>query len=133
DAGDRHHAALGLLTRARGQNAVLTLQTLGELFNALTRRIRMPAPEAMRIVNRYRRGMPIVAADATALQDAMDAVSEHNLSFWDAMLWATARSAGCRLLITEDGQHGRVLGGVTFVNPFAPNAASLLLPVFERR
>jgi predicted nucleic acid-binding protein len=34
------------------------------------------------------------------------------------MLWATARRAGCRLIVTEDFQDGRELGGVRFVNPF---------------
>jgi predicted nucleic acid-binding protein len=34
------------------------------------------------------------------------------------MLWATADRVGVRYLLTEDFQDGRVLGGVTFVNPF---------------
>jgi predicted nucleic acid-binding protein len=34
------------------------------------------------------------------------------------MLWATARRAGCRLIVTEDFQDGRELRGVWFVNPF---------------
>jgi hypothetical protein len=33
----------------------------------------------------------------------MDAVASRGLSFWDAMLWATAKRAGCRLLLSEDG------------------------------
>ncbi|MDB5395030.1 MAG: hypothetical protein JWM91_2536 [Rhodospirillales bacterium] len=35
------------------------------------------------------------------------------------MILATAKRAGWRLLISEDGQSGRSLGGVTIVNPFA--------------
>jgi predicted nucleic acid-binding protein len=42
------------------------------------------------------------------------------------MIWATAKRHGCRLLISEDGQAGRVLGGVTIVNPFAVSAAAEL-------
>ena len=57
----------------------------------------------------------------------MDAVAGHSLSFWDAMLWATAKRAGCQVLISEDGQDGRLLGGVTWVNPFASPRAPLLL------
>jgi predicted nucleic acid-binding protein len=56
----------------------------------------------------------------------MNAVAEHSLSFWDAMIWATARRAGCRLLISEDGQDGRMLDGVTIVNPFAPLPSPLI-------
>ncbi len=36
------------------------------------------------------------------------------------MLWAVARAAGCRYLLSEDFQSGRTLGVVTFVNPFGP-------------
>jgi len=48
----------------------------------------------------------------------MDAIAGHSLSFWDAMLWATAKRAGCGLLVTEDGRDGLALGGVTWANPF---------------
>jgi predicted nucleic acid-binding protein len=58
------------------------------------------------------------AANEESLVAAMGAVVEHGLSFWDAMIWATAEQAGCRLLISEDLQDGRVLGGVRFVDPF---------------
>jgi predicted nucleic acid-binding protein len=40
------------------------------------------------------------------------------MSFWDALLWATADRIGVRYLLTEDYQDGRTLGGVTFVDPF---------------
>jgi len=35
------------------------------------------------------------------------------------MLWATARDAGCRVILSEDFQDGQMLEGVTFLNPFA--------------
>ncbi len=56
----------------------------------------------------------------------MDAVGEHRLSFWDAMLWATARQGGCSAILSEDMQDGRRLGGVEFVNPFATGASTRL-------
>jgi predicted nucleic acid-binding protein len=68
----------------------------------------------------------IVAADEACLVDALDAVADHDWSFWNAMIWATAKRAGCRLLISEDGQDGRTLGGVTIVNPFLTVPSVLL-------
>jgi predicted nucleic acid-binding protein len=52
------------------------------------------------------------------LEEALITQQQHGLQFWDAMLWATARRAGCSLIATEDFQDGRTLGGVTFRNPF---------------
>jgi predicted nucleic acid-binding protein len=39
---------------------------------------------------------------AADLGAAMRAVGEHRLAFRDAMLWATARRTGVRILISED-------------------------------
>jgi hypothetical protein len=47
-----------------------------------------------------------------------EAVRAHRLAFWDAMLWASARRAGVRHLLSEDLQDGFALQGVTFINPF---------------
>jgi hypothetical protein len=50
----------------------------------------------------------------------MRAVKDHRLSLWDAMLWAAAKRAGCRLLFSEDLQDGRHVEGVLFIDPSAP-------------
>jgi predicted nucleic acid-binding protein len=63
----------------------------------------------------------------------MDAVIGHRLSFWDAMMWATAKHAGCSLLLSEDGDDGRLLGGVTLVNPFASPRSPLLVQALGGR
>jgi predicted nucleic acid-binding protein len=47
-------------------------------------------------------------------------VAQHRLAFRDAMLWATVKAAGCRFILSEDGQDGRDLDGVVQVNPFNP-------------
>ena len=40
------------------------------------------------------------------------------LSFYDALVIAAAADAGCRVLLTEDLQHGRKFDAVTVENPF---------------
>lgn len=127
NAGERHRIAVGIARRARGRDCVLTLQSLAELFRALTgSKLGVNPVRAAEIVQQWRDALPVVAADADCLSEAMDAVIHHGWSFWDAMIWATAKRHGCRLLISEDSQAGRVLGGVTIVNPFAVNAAAEL-------
>jgi predicted nucleic acid-binding protein len=126
DAGDRHRIGLELARRARDKDCVITLQALAELFRTLTGKGKVKPATAIEIVQGWRDAVTVVAADETCLVDAMDAVSEHGWSFWDAMIWATAKRAGCRLLISEDGQDGRTLGGVTIVNPFLPTPSPLL-------
>ena len=38
-------------------------------------------------------GCRTIAADDICLVDAMDAVADHGWSFWNAMIWATAKRA----------------------------------------
>jgi predicted nucleic acid-binding protein len=52
------------------------------------------------------------------LSAALDAVKQHRLAFWDAMLWGAAQRAGVRHLLTEDLQDGFELADFRFVNPF---------------
>jgi predicted nucleic acid-binding protein len=43
---------------------------------------------------------------------------DHRLSFYDALIVASAIEAGCDTLYSEDMQHGRNIGGLAIVNPF---------------
>jgi len=47
---------------------------------------------------------------------------DHRLSFYDALIVASAIEAGCDILYSEDLQHGRTIGGLAIVNPFLENA-----------
>jgi predicted nucleic acid-binding protein len=125
-SGNKHLVAADLLRRAGNADFFLTLQVLSEFFNVVTRKVKCDPAEAEGFVEDWRAVFPVFAADERCLADAMGAVSEHGLPFWDAMIWAAARRAGCRLLITEDFQDGRAIGGVTFVNPFEERNATLL-------
>lgn len=49
---------------------------------------------------------------AWAIQD------RSGLSWWDALIVAAARDAGCELLLSEDLQEGQRIAGVEVVNPF---------------
>lgn len=132
-SGPKHRTAVDVLRRASELDCVITLQALGEAFRILMVKYKVPAAEAIARVDEWRSAMPVVIADEACLVDAMDAVAGHRLSFWDAMMWATAKRAGCRLLLSEDGDDGRTLGGVTLVNPFAAPRAPLLQEALGKR
>lgn len=50
---------------------------------------------------------------------AVSLARDHGLSFYDALIVASAIDAGCDRLFSEDMQHGRSFGSVAIVNPFA--------------
>jgi predicted nucleic acid-binding protein len=124
-AGAKHTCAVAITDEAPKYNCILTLQSVGELGNSMIRRRAASAEMAQRIVSAYRRSFPIVAAVESDIDDAFYAHQQHTIPFWDAMLWATARRAGCTLLLSEDFQDGQVLGGVTIRNPFVLSSVQL--------
>lgn len=130
DAGERHEQAREIVGQAAQRDCVLTLQALSEFFHAATRKKLLDSLHASAFVRDWCDVFHVTSADDMALVDAMDAVAEHQLSFWDAMLWATARQSGCSSIVSEDMQGSRRLGGIEFINPFAvedrPRLALLL-------
>ena len=126
NAGDRHNAAAALIRRAARSDCVLTLQSLGEFFHVVTRKTKLSPVNAGLAVERWRAVFAVYAASENCLDAAIALVNRHRLSFWDAMLWATAREAGCRFLLSEDLHDGQTLDGVTCVNPLAAQNQTLI-------
>jgi predicted nucleic acid-binding protein len=62
----------------------------------------------------------VEAATPADLDEAIRAVGTCRIGCWDAMLWAAARRAGVRILLSEDFQAGQTIEGVRILNPFAP-------------
>ena len=62
----------------------------------------------------------------------MDLVATHQMSTWDAAMFAASADAGCRLLLSEDLQEGFTWSGVTAVNPFARPLHPLLETALAR-
>jgi predicted nucleic acid-binding protein len=120
DAGHRHDLAQALVARAARADCVLSIQALAEFFAVATRKTSVPVTGAIAFIEGWGAMFRNVSATPASLAAAVAAVRDHQISFWDAMLWAVAREAGCRYILSEDFQDGRTLGGVTFVNPFAP-------------
>ena len=108
-AGERHRSAADLIERSvRRGNCIQTLQSLCEFFSVVTRK------------------SGIEASTIADLDEAIRAVEAYRIGFWDALLWATVRRAGVRLLVSEDFQDGQALEGVRIVNPFAARNSVLI-------
>jgi predicted nucleic acid-binding protein len=100
---------------------VLTLQSLAEFYCATTRKGLLPHRTALEQIEDWIEIYPVTASHPRTLDLAAHATHEHQMQFWDAMLWATAKEAGVTVLFSEDFQHGQAMGGVRFCNPFLEN------------
>jgi predicted nucleic acid-binding protein len=105
---------------ADGTGAVST-QVLQEFYNAATRKLSPPVSrvKAREIIDLYA-AWPVVLIDVPVIVAATHTEETHQLSLWDALVIEAARIAGADRLLTEDMQHGRVIGDVRIENPFLP-------------
>jgi predicted nucleic acid-binding protein len=98
---------------------VIALQTVGEFYAAVTRKGLQSRDAAAQQARDWIRLFPVVEPRAVDAEDALAATVAGRLSYWDGLLLAALRRAGCTTLLTEDMQDGAVHGGVTIRNPFA--------------
>lgn len=95
----------------------LSAQILNE-FSAVSLRRRTPVVDVLAAVTNWCDLATVLPLKASATAAALEAVEKHGLSFWDALIWATAREAKVSVVLSEDFQHGREIDGVRFENPF---------------
>ena len=96
---------------------MVSLQVLQEYFVTITRRLQVDAQLARRKVELLAE-LDVAIPDISDILAAIDLHRIHGFSFWDALIMRTAQQTGCRVLLTEDLQHDRVVDGVRVINPF---------------
>jgi predicted nucleic acid-binding protein len=98
----------------------LSVQVLQEFYVQATRPTRrdaLPHEIAAGLIRAWLR-FPVQDITLAVLSGALEIKAASGLSYWDAAIVSAARALGCRELLSEDMSHGRVIGGVTIVNPF---------------
>ncbi|MBI4309152.1 MAG: PIN domain-containing protein [Candidatus Omnitrophica bacterium] len=94
----------------------ISIQVLQECyFNLIKKKIRPRV--AFDIVDAYL-DWHVIINDKTLLSESMLLHQKLQLSFWDAMIIAAAKSARTKYLLSEDFSHGQIIEGVKIINPF---------------
>ena len=121
DAPKRARATEVLEELAARGTGCLSVQILGEFFVTVTRKIpaRLTAVRAERSVTNYARSWPVLDLTTPILLEATRGSRRHQLAYWDALIWATAKAHGVPNVLSEDFRHGALVEGVRFVSPFA--------------
>ena len=97
---------------------IISAQVLNEFTNVLRNKQRQ-SWAVIEAVIRTARAQFIVPLTAETHAAALLLARGHNLSFYDALIVASALEAGCDTLYSEDMQNGRAFGGLKIINPFA--------------
>jgi predicted nucleic acid-binding protein len=99
----------------------LSTQVLAEFCSVAVRKLRayVSAEDLARQVDSWIRALPVLDLTPAVIPEALRGVRDHQLSYWDAQIWATARLNRIPTVLSEDFSDGSSLEGVSFVNPFS--------------
>ena len=119
----KRHIARQLFSKHRNDRSLrLSLQVVHEFAaNLLSKKFGVPRVTVAELV------ADLLALDVAALRPedtvtALQLMDSLGVSFWDALILATAKREGCAVMYSEDFQNGRVYDTVKVVNPFANGA-----------
>jgi len=101
----------------RSRTGVVSLQVLQEYFVSVTGKLKLDSELARRRVEVFAK-FDVAEPSANDILAAIDLHRLNGFSYWDALVLRMAGQAGCRVLLSEDLQHGRIVDGVEIVNPF---------------
>jgi predicted nucleic acid-binding protein len=102
----------------------VSVQVLQEFYVNVLRKWPTASDLARREIRNLLAWRPVTVS-GELLEEGWKIQDRYQLSFWDALIVAAARSSGCRFLLTEDLQAGQDLEGITVVNPFQSQPSSL--------
>lgn len=122
DLPAKQRAALDLLKRLYEEaSGVLSTQVLQEYCNVAIRKLRMPALQIRARLDFYEQ-FEIVQVTPLIVRAGLDLHQTRSLGFYDALIVASAQTAGCNVLYSEDLNTGEKMGPVRIANPFPTGA-----------
>ena len=126
DARDvaKQAVAIDLVQGLRAHDCRVALQVCGELYAALTRRLKRAPWEAAQATRNVLAAFDTYGASRSSVERALSEAMAGRFSYWDALLLASANEAQCDVLFSEDMNPGARLGTVEVVTPFGPSGLS---------
>jgi len=122
----RKASATGIVAKLPAESTYVPVQALGELFRVLVHKAKYKPESARGAILNFLDIFPLIETSPSVITAATDLSVDHGLDIWDAVILASAATAGCRLLLSEDMQEGFTWSGVTVTNPFSAKRHRLL-------
>jgi predicted nucleic acid-binding protein len=95
---------------------VISTQVIQEFYVTATKKLGADPLLIKDILHSFEQ-FEIVTVSLEIIYRAIDCGIINRISFWDSLIVITAESANCRLLWTEDLNHGQIIRGVCIENP----------------
>ncbi len=122
----KHEIATRIMLRAPFLDSFLTTQAVGEFLAVFRRKFPQQLSSALMLAERWVATTAMAASSPEHILAAARQSAEHDMQFWDCLIWQTASANRAVVLLSEDMHDGFTHAGVTVINPFnLANAARL--------
>ena len=107
-------------TALRDQSGVISSQVVRELLNVATRKFERPLEpdDARDYLEAVLAPLCEIFPSISLYRDSLAVAARWRYSFYDSLIIAAAKNASCKVLYSEDLQHGQDLDGLLIENPF---------------
>ena len=118
DAPLKQQVALAILKRLyEDAQGVLSTQVLQEYCNVALKKLKLSAQHVRSQLEMYEQ-FEVIQVTPAIIHAGLDLHQTRSVSFFDAIILASANTAGCGVLYSEDMNAGEAMLGVRIVNPF---------------
>lgn len=97
---------------------IISAQVRTEVSHVLRRKRGLEWREIRQVIGLFASLLEVIPVTPDAAAAALEIAEDTGYSIWDAQIVASAIEAGCRLVYSEDMQHGRRIGELEIRNPF---------------
>jgi len=98
----------------------ISVQVLNEFAAVAIRKLKMPLPEVREVLDTIRAVCDVETVTVETHDRALAIVERYGFSLYDSLLIAAALIADCKVLYSEDLQHGQLIDRqLRVVNPFS--------------
>ena len=97
---------------------VVSVQVLNEFASVSHRKLRMAIAEVRETLAAVRAACAVVPVTVETHEASLELAERHRLPVYDAMILASAKLAGCRVLVSQDFSDGQRFEGLVVRNPF---------------
>ncbi len=98
----------------------ISVQVLNEFAAVAIRKLKMPLPEVREVLDTIRAVCDVETVTIETHDRALAIVERYGFSLYDSLLIAAALIADCKVLYSEDLQHGQLIDRqLRIVNPFS--------------
>lgn len=98
---------------------LISTQVLSEFYVTITGKISdsMTAEEAAERIKNFCQVWQVLPLNEIIVLEAVRGVQTHSFSYWDSLIWATARLNQIAVIASEDFSHGSFIEGIRFLDP----------------